>query len=422
MKIRDYVKSIAVLLISGILAGAVLMIMVYLLPAGPMKEHVFESTYIFEEEGRLPQLIPGDRYTFTCLDNYTDAIMLNSAVYDGEGTAVEKAMNVYRREYEELADTCESLIAYSRGETGYYLETYARYWHGYLIYLKPLLLFFNYKQIRIFNLIVQTMMLIGVLAGMLYRKLHLYVPAFTLSIFFLVPAAIPISLQYASLGYVLLLSMLLLVWNPTVLQEKKQAGLFFCAVGMASSYVDLLTFPPITLAFLLVLYLILKQEEWLEQIKDSILYMLLWGIGYAGMWCGKWLAGSILLRKNILADAVNSIGIRTSGHDFSVEFTYGEVLYKNFLFLDNALGKILLGLTLLAMLAVVLFQSRQGYERINVKRLIPYLLIGSIPFVWYYVLRNHVFIHARFTFRISVIVILALQFGIISLRKKKEKD
>lgn len=422
MKTGKYLSSFIVFIAIGIITGVALLVFVYLLPVTPMKEHVFESVSIFEEEGRLPQLIPGEKYTSTCLDNYTDAIMLNSAIFEGEGSAVKQAMKVYRKEYEETADTCESLIAYANGTEGYYIEPYARYWHGYLVYLKPLLLFMNYGQIRMFNLAVQILLAIGILLGMLRQKLHCYVLPFAVSALLLIPAAIPLSLQYASLGYVILISMLFLLWKFPALEEKGRTGFLFCAVGMASSYVDLLTYPPVTLGFLLVLYLALRKEEWMEQLRTSIVCMLLWGMGYAGMWAGKWLVGSILLQENIIADAANSIGIRTSSHDFAVDFTYGEVLYKNFAFLNNTVGKSLLGIMALGLIITVFYQIKRSYGRVDFCRIIPYLLIGSIPFVWYYVLRNHVFIHARFTFRIAVITILALQCGLVNLRKKKEME
>lgn len=422
MKKRKYLSSFIIFIAAGIMAGTVLLVFVYLLPVTQMKEHVFESVSIFEEEGRLPQLIPGDKYTFTCLDNYTDAIMLNSAIFEGEGSAVEQAMKIYRKEYEETADTCESLIAYANGTEGYYIEPYARYWHGYLIYLKPLLLFLNYGQIRIFNLAVQLLMAVGIMIGMLRQKLHCYVLPFAVSALLLIPAAIPLSLQYASLGYVILISILVLLWQFSNLEEKGRTGFLFCAVGMASSYVDLLTYPPVTLGFLLVLYLALRKEEWVDQLRTSIVCMILWGMGYAGMWAGKWLVGSILLKENIIADAANSIGIRTSNHDFAVDFTYGEVLYKNFAFLNSAVGKSLLGIMVFGLIITVFYQCKRSYGKMDLRRIIPYLFIGSIPFVWYYVLSNHVFIHARFTFRIAVITILALQCGFVSLRKKKEME
>ena len=49
---------------------------------------------------------------------------------------------------------------------------YARYWHGYLVLLRPLLALFNYSAIRIILLVI-TLLSMAILAILLYKKLDL---------------------------------------------------------------------------------------------------------------------------------------------------------------------------------------------------------------------------------------------------------
>lgn len=56
-----------------ILAGFLLLAVVYMLPAGRMKSHIAESDEVFNYEGIYPQLMYGIKSSQ--LDNYTDGLI-----------------------------------------------------------------------------------------------------------------------------------------------------------------------------------------------------------------------------------------------------------------------------------------------------------------------------------------------------------
>ena len=70
--------------------------------------------------------------------------------------------------------------------------------------------------------------------------------------------------------------------------------------------------------------------------------------------------------------------------------------------------------------ATMIFSSLRKKE----KDIDQYLLISVLPFVWYILIKNHSYIHARFTYRILLISIFA--WLIIVLKnltgKKKQKN
>lgn len=70
-------KSIFIIFVSWILAF-ILLILAYMLPVGPMYQHVKESLMTFEDEGKSPTLISDLKSTY--LDTYTDMTMLNMAI------------------------------------------------------------------------------------------------------------------------------------------------------------------------------------------------------------------------------------------------------------------------------------------------------------------------------------------------------
>lgn len=49
----------------------------------------------------------------------------------------------------------------------------------------------------------------------------------------------------------------------------------------------------------------------------------------------------------------------------------------------------------------------------NIKRKIPYLIISIIPFIWLAAIKNHSYVHARFTYRSLLITVFALSIIII---------
>lgn len=133
-----------------VFCGILLMFLVYALPTEHINIHVRESGISLQLEGNYWYMLPHSSYTV--LDNYTDAMMLLTAAYDHSGVnlpqrAVENRHIVINNA--TIPESCALLD--SAEEMGYSLHIYARYWHGYLVYLKPFLMFLNLDEIRQLN-------------------------------------------------------------------------------------------------------------------------------------------------------------------------------------------------------------------------------------------------------------------------------
>lgn len=65
-------------------------------------------------------------------------------------------------------------------------------------------------------------------------------------------------------------------------------------------------------------------------VKALFQKMLLWGFGYGGMWSGKWLVGSVLMKRNMFVDALNQAIFRASPGSLQGE-AYGrfDAVMKN---------------------------------------------------------------------------------------------
>ncbi|MDO4333613.1 MAG: hypothetical protein Q4C58_13135 [Eubacteriales bacterium] len=385
-QIVEIIAKQALLLITGILAGTLAMIIVYALPVGRMDTNVRSSMEVFYTEGVYPQQVPG--YKSTQLDNETDAIMLLGAIYDGGGyPAWQQAMRAARIDFADQDACCNELIWYAwenripDGET-----EYSRYWHGYMLWLKPLLLVFDYADIRILNMMFQTVLLFLLIKKLTEKGKTRYLLPLAMALIVLNPVAAAMSLQFSSIYDIVLISMLLILRN----HEKWRAGnrylyLFF-GLGMITAFFDFLTYPMAALCMPLTLYLILEQKNWKAGVWKVILFSLCFGAGYAGMWAGKWLMGSLLLQENVLEMVLTQFAVHTGNATIN-----GAKLSKLDVILRNL--KVLMKWPYLLCFASGMIVCVKGISLKMVKEHLsmtaPFLIVGVIPFVWIYLTSSH---------------------------------
>ena len=116
--------KMAGILAAGIAAGMLGLFLVYLLPVQHMQEDMRASLPGFMAEGENPFLIEG--YKGSSLDNYTDAIMLGSVVYESDMSFWQEAMRVPRAAGIEDAPM-ESLEHYLQGGKNDQETEYSRF-------------------------------------------------------------------------------------------------------------------------------------------------------------------------------------------------------------------------------------------------------------------------------------------------------
>lgn len=237
----------ALMLAGGVLIGTLLMIAVYAIPAESVRENVRASVRTLADEGLRYEVIDG--YHASRLDDFTDAIMLGNAVLTTDNP-VESAMTARRF---AGGDPIATLTRYLDGED-VPTESYARYWHGYLVVLKPLLTVMNLNSIRVLNMYVQLALVLLVAVWMARRGLSKQVAALFAAYASLCPAAVMQSLQYSTAFYAAFGAMAVLL----IADGRLNDSLFFMAVGMLTSFVDFLTYPIATLGLPLILRLNLR--------------------------------------------------------------------------------------------------------------------------------------------------------------------
>lgn len=406
-------------------AGFLLMSAVYLLPTGRMKGHVANSSELFNYEGIYPQIIQG--YKCSQLDNYTDALMYATAIHPGSGNAVRDAMKNARYEYQD-EKMVQALNDYANDAAGKeelrYEVAYPRYWHGYLVILKPLLLLFDVSEIRMLSMVAQGGLLLILLYLIRKRLKERYQIPVLMMAAVLNPIVLPLSLQFSWVCYIGLIGAIWLLCREDPFRKKNYL-LLFGILGMMTSYMDLLTYPLITLGLPLVLLMLMNREEnWKKQVWLVTEVSAIWGIGYAVMWGGKWIFASLFGRMDFMSDVFSEIAFRVSMVGEGEEkLTIGMVWEKQLSVLLNW-GYLLIAVLFLGGCAVIYRKNgRMAIKRAQFLNALPYLLVALFPFVWFAALSNHSYEHYWFTYRELAVTVLAGSVAVMELLfPKKEAE
>lgn len=403
----------------------IIMFLSYSIPNKRIKWHVADSVKQLETEGVYPSVFFNT--IAARLDNYTDSIMLNVAVHANNSNPIKSSMiNPYRLAIEsgENSRVDDLKIAIEEKDKSYE-TTYSRYWHGYLGILRPLLLVFDYTEIRFLNMCV--LFILFLIVNMLLKK-ELGI-SFMISFFFSMMLSmfiiVPMSLQFSSMFYVMLIGMIFLLTNYKEVNNKKLGTCLFFIIGGVTSFLDFLTAPLITLGIPLVTYIMLKQDKnktFISNTIDIIKNCISWGIGYISIWISKWILGSIITGENLFIEATNRVAMRTSSDmGDGVSFNIPNVLKSNFDMIFNDINIHLFILIIISYLILAILFSK------NIKHILkvsPVLLVTIIPVMWYILTLNHSGIHFWFTYRslsIGIFSMLAFLSYCIDMKKLKIK-
>ena len=243
-------------MIGAAFLGCLLLIVAYYLPSDKIAQNVNSGAETLLTEGAGFQYAPG--YKAAILDNQTDAVMLSETVYPSEDPVKDSLlvpMFVYDgRDTQEL-----SLMAYLNNdtETNRVVSNYPRYWHGYLIFLKPFFMFFDFSDSRMFHLGLQMILFVAVLYLLDKRNLREFILPYTMVLLLWNPASTGICMQYYACFYVTTFCVIFMLHKQEWLQRNTfRYHVLFLIVGICTSYLDFLTYPIATLGIPLVVWLL----------------------------------------------------------------------------------------------------------------------------------------------------------------------
>ena len=390
-----------------VMLGFSLMVLAYTLPTDIAHDNIVHDA---ETLYNLDQLVIPEHFT-TKLDIYTDTLILSEISYYNENVSlIDNAMSVYGirdgADFQKFIEGDDSVI-----------DEYPRYWHGNLVVYKPLFCFVDYNAVKILELFFEMVMITAIVRLMFKNNLKNYIIPFILSLFFIHPEVIGICLQYMPMFNLMLISVYILLKFKDYLLENDRIIYYFLIVGMSAGFFDFTTYPLITFGIPTIYYMLLENDK--QTLKTNvlkiILFGLIWGVGFVGMWASKWIISSIILDKNVIANALDKLLWRTS----SIKFTRIDAIWANVSIYKKIEYLMIMGLIGIYYIKR-LISAKQNITKDNVKNLIPFILIALTPFAWYFIVSNHSFIHCPFTYRTLLILFFAVMCSFEYIISKKK--
>ena len=407
-----------------ILAGS--LVAVALIPQEQIKSKMEESAeYYLESELNKP-LVEFSRGSV--IDHFADCILLSIAYHlDGKHPLESTMKASYYGEYTLEANE-------------YFLESirknlppdheYIRYWHGSIIPVRIMHMFWNIKQIYIFHAILMGLLLLCLLWLLTKNGFRAEGACFCLALIVVGIWYVPMALEYTWMFLVMLIVSIIAVWMVCK-GWTKHFGELFLVTGMVTVFLDFLTTE--TLTILVPLLFILRTSEkkpmqekrlWLFSIKCCFL----WLIGYAGMWASKWLMASIVLGENVMPYVTGHMEERfggSIGYNTTSQYLIHAVtdnLKRLFPYEYGISGAILVFVCIFVFIVLPILLNRVRLKsHIDGQRILIYVGLGLVPFIRFLVMHNHSVIHCFFAYRAYAASVLALCFIILELVEKNEQ-
>lgn len=406
------IKGIKYILVFCITVAVLFLMLVgvALIPQEKIKENVYGSAQYYVENEIFEETIGGVKGSI--VDRYADTILVAIAYQYDEDKPVESVIksSYYHNDLKNENDNLMLAVSEELEAN----QQYLRYWHGSNVILRPLLVLFTVEEIYVINAIVLGVMAVLLIGILSFKKAYTLVAGVGIGIVMTSGWIVPFSFEY-TWTYGLMMIMSILVLGMGYKDKWKYTGFVFLVAGMLTTFFDFLTTETLTCTVPLLILIWLKSNQANKPtLKEMFVFsgenILLWGVGYAGMWISKWVIASIVLGENVMPYITGHIGERIGG-DLGlnpVQYILGAVtrnLSCLFPFEYGGFGA-MLGIML------IVFAFYIGYVHYGKKEdkcyIWIYFAIAMIPYIRYMVLHNHAYLHYFFTYRAQFSTVLAV--------------
>ena len=411
------------------------------------------------EDSKWSELRSGDS---TKVDQIADAKLLSIAYYIDPEKPLETVLwsgyydgtkdGTYRSMNESFAASVANQLPAN--------SQYLRYWHGSLIFVRPLLLVFSLKEMKVLHGVVILSLLLSLLYMLMKSGYVKEAVSVMISMFFINLWIVPQSLEYTWMFMLMLAASIVAVrislsMKATGTDRFDQLYILFFLTGMFAAYLDFFTTETITVLIPLLLslrildlnkndvivstgdadtreckpvkqlYTVQVWSEWAFSIKACVL----WAIGYVLTWAAKWVLASLVLNINALKYVRGNFWIHLGVRDdVPAAQQRMEAIHRNLAMLlpfgYRRAGILTIAIIACAFIVLLMWSCKfRTVKHIRWKRIVLYIGLGSIVYVRYAVLRHHSWYHYFFTYRAQAAVILAVCFAVfemVDIRSKRE--
>ena len=262
---KTTVKQVFIIVIS-IFIGWILLTVAYSIPLSNINNNIENSAKYFKDS--YPRVTSSGS---SQLDLVSDAVMLLTSGYrTTHPTFIESLLN-NRIEYAGKGPAETLYQSYNKNRElkkifndNIDIISYARYWHGYSFILKLLLSCpgIHYGHIRSINMVIQLGLFALLCVGV--SKLHKteLIPILVICWIFMNPLCTIMCLQYSTCTIITFAALNYIIFYLSKDKENVPfCGIFFTCIGIITSFLDLLSFPLVTLGVPLLIYTYISEEK-----------------------------------------------------------------------------------------------------------------------------------------------------------------
>lgn len=363
-------------------------------------------------------------------DNYADSIWVNVAWFLGKGNPVVSSVDTKYYDGEQQGQNIGLYLAVTNDNTEANTD-YTRYWHGTAGVIRVLHLFTDVNGIKYIGFVTAMALAAAVMILLIKDGKDRIAVAFFLSLCIVKIWNIRLSMEYQPAFILGFLFCILYLWN-----EKKgnQSLLPLAAVsGVMTSFFDFLTTETVAILLPLILVITVRTVderigEWKENAVFVVIQGIVWLMSYGITFLVKWILASVVTGENKFAAAFNLAEERMNGivHIIGGDKQFPQIFAAPAANLSTLFGgterietgPLTMGILLLIcfIMISVVFLWKGNKENRTATMLL--FLLGMVVLVRYMVLNNHSYLHAFFTYRGLVSLVLAM-LSMIMIHNKK---
>ncbi len=363
-------------------------------------------------------------------DNYADSIWVNVAWYMGKGNPFVSSIDTKYYDGEQQGQNIGLYLSVVEEDTEANTD-YTRYWHGTAGVIRILHLFTDVNGIKYIGFIVAMALAATIMILLIRDGKDMVAIIFFLSLCMVKIWNIRLSMEYQPAfiaGFLFCILYLLY-------EKKGNQSLLPLAVvsGLMTSFFDFLTTETVTILLPLILVITVRFMdgrigEWKENAVFIVTQGIVWLLSYGMTFPVKWILASVVTGENKFAAALKLAEERAGGTVYipGDQNRFPQIWAAPAANLSTLFGgteridtvPLTLGILLVVffILISVIFLWKGKEEKRTATILL--FLLGMIVPVRYVVLNNHSYLHAFFTYRGLVSLVLAM-LSMIMIHNKK---
>lgn len=378
-----------------------LLILASAVPSSSVNSRLGDSVTTLKKEGLYPSV--GFPWRKIVLDNFTDSVMLNIAYSVDSSNPVRSAIRTIQFDGDDNAADQILNLGKLYKKQDIHETVYERYWHGYLVFLRPLLAITSYAGVRI----VLTAVLFSIFAIFMHtswKRLGVRT-TFGLLVGF-------IAVDFFWLGKSLQLSNTFItgMLGSLYLLRKKnlsflEVSTVFFIVGAVTQYIDVLSAPLVSLGLLLVITAGLLKKT--IDLKKVVFFCILWSVGYLSLWGAKWILAERTYVPGAITVGYKKVQDRTM-NSVDAQFSRKNAVLRNFYQLRGYDKRDKIVLLVLGICYAMFMVRYFSVKSASTKKVVMWIAVATIPYLWYFIVAEHSYIHVLFTYRNQFVTVFAL--------------